>query len=36
MSLFTVSLIVLGAFTLSAVSLWAVLRLGAWCDGREW
>ena len=33
---FTVFLIVLGASTLSFSFMWAVIRMGAWLDGRPW
>ena len=33
---FTAFLIVLGAATLCSAFMWAVLRIGAWVDGREW
>lgn len=36
MNLLTVVLILLGASTLSCAFVWAILRLGAWCDGRKW
>lgn len=32
----TTFLIVLGAVTLSCAIMYAVLRIGAWCDGRPW
>ena len=36
LSLFDSMLIVLGATVFSCAFMYLVLRLGAWCDGREW
>ena len=28
--------IVIGAFMIAYAAVYAILRVGCWCDGREW